>query len=266
VTVTDRSGAHVTGLQPDAFSLRQRDRSLQITHFSSKAEPFSIGLIIDTSASMETWGVQRVQEAVEKVVQGGHDDSQYFVVGVPGRGTRTLDWTRDRTTVLERVSTLSKPGNVSGSTDLHNAVLWSVDKLLRGTYARRALIVASDGLDTSSTVPFGQVVTALRATSTTMFVLAPTGRGRTVTARENPFLELPQQNAGRTIHLRRYDHGASAGELIAKDLRHQYFIGFLPATPVGDGKWHPITISATVTGRGAEDIQVLSKKAYFAFK
>src|SRR5688572_20584145 len=93
VTVTDRSGAqHVTGLQPGAFVVRERDRPLQITHFSSKAEPFSIGLIIDTSVSMETWGVQRAQQAVEKLVQGAHDDSQYFVVSVPGRGT-ALDWT-----------------------------------------------------------------------------------------------------------------------------------------------------------------------------
>jgi Ca-activated chloride channel homolog len=119
--------------------------------------PASIAIVYDTSRTVagsrdgrrEAERGKHLFEALKNFVRQGHEMSEYFVVGFDTRPRVILDGSRDREEVLAALSKLAS-GPHEGATALFDACHLGAGKIAQGRYAKKAIIVISDGVDTAS--------------------------------------------------------------------------------------------------------------------
>ena len=147
VTVTDASGRFVPNLRADDFQLYEDGKEQRISQFESERVPVSLGIAVDTSGSMlgEKWDA--AEAALNRFLGDllGPKD-EVFLYRFDSRPTLIRGWTTDRRGVARDL------GNVrpSGGTAIYDTVAQAVPLTDSATNRKTALLVISDGNDTSS--------------------------------------------------------------------------------------------------------------------
>ena len=164
VTVTDTRSRFVTDLLQDNFSIFEDGIKQDISVFSREDLPIRLVLLLDTSASMdEKMGF--AQEAAVSFVQTLKNDDDAQVVEFGSKARVLQPFTADKKK-LTRAIRMTQAG---GTTSLHNALYIALKNLSRRRQdiRRQAIIVLSDGEDTSSLVTFEQVMELSKDTDVT---------------------------------------------------------------------------------------------------
>jgi VWFA-related protein len=146
-TVTDGSGRFVSGLRKEDFRVYQDDQLQQITHFNSERVPVSLGIVLDTSGSMEGEKMMAARRALDRFLLEllGPDD-EVFLYRFDSNPELVHGWTTDKRRVSAELSRL-RP---RGGTAMYDAVAEAVPLALSGKHRKKALVIISDGNDTSS--------------------------------------------------------------------------------------------------------------------
>ena len=146
-TVTDGTGHFVSGLRKEDFRLYQDDQLQQITHFNSERVPVSLGIVLDTSGSMDGEKMMAARQALNRFLLEllGPDD-EVFLYRFDNNPELVHGWTTDKRRVSEELSRL-RP---RGGTAMYDAVAEAVPLLQSGKHRKKALVIISDGNDTSS--------------------------------------------------------------------------------------------------------------------
>ena len=146
-TVTDGSGRFVSGLRKEDFRLYQDDQLQQITHFNSERVPVSLGIVLDTSGSMDGEKMMAARQALNRFLLEllGPDD-EVFLYRFDNHPELVHGWTTDKRRVSDELSRL-RP---RGGTAMYDAVAEAVPLLQSGKHRKKALVIISDGNDTSS--------------------------------------------------------------------------------------------------------------------
>ena len=143
VSVTDSEGRVVTGLSRDEFSVYEDDAELPIEQFSAGRVPVSLGILVDTSDSMEGHRLADARQAVERLLERFREDDQIFL-GVFNNTFRLLvPWTNDHAALLQALAG-AKSG---GGTYLYSSISAALPVLDGGPNRKKALVVISDGDD-----------------------------------------------------------------------------------------------------------------------
>jgi VWFA-related protein len=145
-TVTDASGRFVSGLRKEDFRLFEDDRPQEITHFNSERVPVSLGIALDTSGSMTGEKMLAARDALERFFQLLGPDDEVFLYRFDSNAELVHGWTMDRT----RIRTALGRMYPRGGTAMYDAVAEAVPLTLTGRHKKKALLVISDGNDTSS--------------------------------------------------------------------------------------------------------------------
>ena len=172
-TVTDTHGRFVPGLTRDDFSLLEDGRPQEITHFSAERVPVSLGIAIDTSGSMagEKWDAAR--RALDRFLFDLLDpEDEVFVYRFNDRPELVHDWTTDR----ERVSRALARVSPRGGTALYDTVAEALPLAQAGKHRKKALLVISDGNDTSSSVGTRELELLVRETEVMVYAIGIDGR------------------------------------------------------------------------------------------
>ena len=147
VTVTDQNGQYINGLTPEDFIIYEGGQSQLITYFNTgQQEPVSLGLLVDMSESMHGKR-RRAVLALRSFAQAIKPGDEVFLLGFNHQLTILQDFT-DSPSLLTQATAGLQP---SGETALYDAVLGGLQRIQRGQRQKKALILMSDGLDTSST-------------------------------------------------------------------------------------------------------------------
>ena len=152
VTVTDDAGRFVPSLKASDFTLFEDGKEQPIAQFETERVPVSLGLAVDTSGSMigEKW--EAAEAALGRFLGDllGPQD-EVFLYRFDSRPTLIRGWTSDRRSVAQALGHV-RP---SGGTAMYDAIAQAVPLTDSGTRRKKALVVISDGNDTSSqtTVP-----------------------------------------------------------------------------------------------------------------
>src|ERR1044071_6349728 len=77
VTVTDKSGRHVSGLPQSAFTIFDEKRPQEISFFGEDDSPISVGVVFDLTASMTGAKVRHAREALAHFMETSHKDDEY---------------------------------------------------------------------------------------------------------------------------------------------------------------------------------------------
>jgi VWFA-related protein len=145
VSVTDRDGRYLPDLQKDDFHLYEDGVEQQIAYFATTEKPFTVILMLDTSAS--TWSkLGKIRDAALAFVEQLRPDDQVMVVSFARGFTVQCEATPDRQKIRKAIE-----GTGRGlSTHLYDAMEKLMEKYLNRIQGRKAVVLFTDGVDASS--------------------------------------------------------------------------------------------------------------------
>ena len=166
--VSDSSGRFVPGLQKEDFVVYEDDQPQAVTHFSAERVPVSLGIALDTSGSMAGERIQAAQSAFDHFL---HNllaaDDEIFLYRFSARPVLVQGWTKDRellSRALGRVPAV-------GTTAMYDAVAEAVHLAATGQNQKKALVLLSDGNDTSSKTSLRQVKQLIRESEALVYAI-----------------------------------------------------------------------------------------------
>jgi VWFA-related protein len=146
-TVTDQSGRFVSGLNKDDFRVFEDEQPQPVTHFNAERVPVSLGIVLDTSGSMDGEKMYAAKQALERFLFLLVDpEDEVFLYRFDNAPELVEGWTRDKRRVSEALRRI-KP---RGGTALYDAVADAVHLAQQGHNKKKAVVIISDGNDTSS--------------------------------------------------------------------------------------------------------------------
>jgi Ca-activated chloride channel family protein len=167
-TVSDSTGRFVPGLQQEDFAVYDDDRLQALTHFSAERVPVSLGIALDTSGSMAGERISAAQTALNRFI---YDllaaDDEIFLYRFSDRPMLVQSWTTDR----QRLSRSLGRIVADGSTAMYDAVAEAVRLTATGQHQKKALVLLSDGNDTSSQTRLRQVKELIRESDALVYAI-----------------------------------------------------------------------------------------------
>jgi Ca-activated chloride channel family protein len=262
VTVTDKYGRFVSGLSKKNFTVFDDEREQEITYFSDEDAPISIGIVFDATGSMSGGKIGLAISALKHFIDSSHPQDEYFLIDLQnGRANLLEDRTRDGQAILNRLIFIK----TKGSTAFYDGVYLAAERVTRGTYPKRAVIVISDGQDNSSRYTFNNLRDALKESDVMIYSIGieESGFGPLVAGGSATLDQLSNLTGGKAFYPQGGAEMDDIFEQIALDLRHQYSIAFRPSNFALDGKWHKLTVKVNAP-RGMPRLWVRTKAGYFA--
>jgi len=248
VTVTDSSAHYVTDLQNENFSVFEDGVKQDLTLFSRTNLPIALALLLDTSASMET-KLPVAQEAAVGFAKRLRKQDLAEVVSFDSRVIVLQTFTNSAGD-LEQAIRRTSPG---GSTSLNNAVYIALKDLKKivaksaDEVRRQAIVVLSDGEDTSSLLPFEEVRDLAKRSETAIYTIglkvdegASSARG----FKEAEFVmrQFAQETGGRAFFPTQISELANIYGQISDELSSQYTVGYTSRNPRRDGAWRRVVV------------------------
>jgi VWFA-related protein len=145
VSITDRNGRYIPDLQKEDFHIYEDEVEQKIAYFAAVETPFTVVLMLDTSAS--TWSkLGQIRDAAMTFVEQLRPDDRVMVVSFARGFTVKCDATSDREKIRKAIQ-----GTGRGlSTHLYDAVAKLMQKYLDRIKGRKAVVLFTDGVDASS--------------------------------------------------------------------------------------------------------------------
>lgn len=264
VTVVDAQNHYVTDLDESEFSVFEDGAKQDLVFFNRSNLPIALSLLIDTSASMEQ-RMQTAQDAAIGFVQKLRPQDIAQVVDFDSRVEIAQDFTSDKA-ALERAIRATAAG---GSTSLHNAIYISLKELAKvrakspEDVRRQAIIVLSDGEDTSSLVGYEEVLELAKRSETAIYTigLQPREASAVKGFREAEFVlrQLGQETGGRSFFPSRAEDLKDVYGQIADELSSQYSVGYASKNQRRDGAWRRIVVQVA-----RPNVTTRTKRGYYA--
>ncbi|MEQ1727580.1 MAG: VWA domain-containing protein [Vicinamibacterales bacterium] len=171
-TVSDASGRFVPGLRQDDFVVYEDGRPQDVTYFSAERVPVSLGLVLDTSGSMAGDKIDDAKSALDRFVYDLLDErDELFLYRFSDHPVFVQGWTSDRALLSRAIGRVSP----DGGTAMYDAVLEALPLAATGRHAKKALVVISDGNDTSSIATLNDVRERLRGSEVLVYAVGIDG-------------------------------------------------------------------------------------------
>lgn len=263
VTVTDATSRYITDLEQQEFSVFEDGVRQDVTFFTRRQQPIALSLLLDSSASMEDKLVT-LQAAASNFVRRLKPQDIAQVIDFDSRVEVRQAFTGSHTELIGAIDRTA----AGGSTSLHNAIYIALKELRKvravseEDVRRQALIVFSDGEDTSSLVSFDEVLDLAKRSETSIYTIALRGADvQTKGFREAEYVmkTLAQETGGRAFFPSRVEDLAGVYAQIADELASQYTIGYTSKNPRRDGAWRRIDVRVTRPNATAR-----AKRGYYA--
>ena len=182
-TVSDAGGRFVSGLRKEDFVVYEDGEQVELTHFSAERVPVSLGIVLDTSGSMAGAKIRDAQSALNRFFYDLLDrEDEIFIYGFSNFPSLLQDWTSDRR-LLSRVIDRVSP---TGGTAMFDAVSEAVPVAQDGQFRKKALVVISDGNDTSSRTSIRELKQQIRETEVLVYAIGIDGDAERPTYRRTP--------------------------------------------------------------------------------
>jgi Ca-activated chloride channel homolog len=260
VTVVDRQGRTVPNLTVDDFIVEEDGQPQTIKHLTPTADlPISIGVIIDVSGSMES-KIRTAQRAVDRFLSVIHKDDEIFLMTFSRRASLIADFTADR---KQLTNALLTGVSVGGGTSLYDSLYQALEKVKQGRYYKRAVLLVTDGEDTTSLTRFDKALQNIREAEMLVYSIGIKGAPGFDLATD-PFSgnsgsstlnhttvdmkvlnRFGEASGGRAWEISEAAFGKNMDavlDTVAAELRSQYSLGYYPNRSVKDGKWHSVRI------------------------
>ena len=251
-TVTDARGELVTGLRQSDFQVFENDRPQEISAFAAGEFPLTVALGVDRSFSMAGEPLRLAKLASQTFLRQLKPGDRSMVVAIGNNADVIAPLSSDHAAQVEAVASL----DAWSTTSLNDAVIVALDRLAPEK-GRQALVVFSDGADRYSQATSAQVLARARRSQALVY---PITMGKT---RVPAAVELATLTGGRAFVLRDARELEKTLTTIARELRYQYLIGYVPAVPAKPGvhEWRAIRVGLKTPAPG---VRVRARDGYTA--
>lgn len=278
VGVVDAKGRPIISLNKENFTLYEDGVKQDISRFEPTVAPFSVVMILDMSGS--TLGFREtIRQSAFRFIDALAPDDRVAVIEFYDKINLLNDFTNNRKNIANSINV----ANGQGKTQLYKALDFALGKLAAEGKRRKAIIVLTDGVDTSvrdadrnllQNLKETQVLTALKpetsdtlnrvlnrsdAQGVTIYPLAlPTGDPAKLadptpiqvamySAARNRLQILADRTGGTLNTINRLEEMGRLYAAVAADLRALYTVEYEPKNNKRDGKWREIKIQVSNT-------------------
>ena len=266
VIVTEAGGRYVTDLAAEDFNVFEDGVKQDVTFFNKTNLPIALALLLDTSASMDT-KLPTAQEAAIGFAKKLRAQDLAEVIDFDSR-VIVLQAFSNNLGELEQAIRRTSAG---GSTSLYNAVYIALKDLKKvvaknvDEIRRQAIVVLSDGEDTSSLLPFEEVLDLAKRSETAIYSIGLRSNENAALAtkgfKEAEFVlrQLSQETGGRAFFPNQLPELATVYGQIADELSSQYTVGYSSKNPKRDGSWRRVVVRVN-----RPSVIARTKQGYFA--
>jgi len=263
VTVLDEMNRPVMGLQKEDFSVFEDENAQQIRSFATEDAPISIGLLLDFSKSMSN-KFHNEREAVQEFFQNANANDDYFAISFSNRPQLLADATQSIGEIQAKLTTVTP----NGYTALFDAIYLGVSKMRTARYKRRALLVITDGCDTTSRYTAKETKRMAREADVEIYAIAlnnPIPLVKTLEEKlgQRDLSQITEATGGRTIMIDNAAQIPAAAAAISWELRNEYVLGYRPSNVTRDGKWRKVKVRVS-TSRHNTPLQAYYRRGYSA--
>jgi Ca-activated chloride channel homolog len=263
VTVTDSQGRYVTDLEEKDFSVFEDGAKQELSFFNRTNLPIALSLLIDSSASMEQ-RMEHAQEAAIGFAKRIRQQDMAQIVDFDSRVEIKLAFTNK----VDELESAIRSTSAGGSTALHNAVYISLKELAKvkaknpDEIRRQAIVVLSDGEDTSSLVSFEEVLDLAKRSETAIYTIGLQPRETSALRgfREAEFVlrQLAQETGGRAFFAQKIEDLKDVYAQIADELSSQYSMGYASKNAKRDGAFRRLVVQV-----GRPNTTARTKRGYY---
>lgn len=292
IGVVDPRGYAVTSLSRNDFTVFEDGVKQPILNFEPTDTPFSLVLLLDTSGSTVNFR-QQLKQAASRFLDALGPEDRVAVIQFNAKVKELSGFTTDR----RKSAYAIQLAEGAGETHLYEALSHSLRALDKEQKRRKAIVVLTDGLDTSmrnadraaasraqsdaeavaaidpkASAALNSVLTAADRQGVTVYPLAlPSGDPKRLplqdpvitgiySAARARMQNLADRTGGRLNEIQRLDQMARLYVEVAANLRTLYTVGYRPPTERSrDGKWHEIRVEVA-----HPELTARTKPGYFA--
>lgn len=260
VSVFDRNGLYIPNLKQGDFKIFEDGVEQEIAYFGSADKPFTVVLLLDTSPST-SYKIEEIRRAATAFVDQLKSEDAVMVVEFDGNVNVLTNATRERPRIYKAI----EKADFGYGTSLYDAVDFSLRKKLAKIEGRKAIVLFTDGVDTTSEKAGYETTLAIAEEADALVFpiyyntfdgnLANAGLGFPGTLSQigtrpedyalgrRYLAELAAYTGGRVFLPEGTPGGLTAAfEGIAEELRRQYNLGYVPASPGTPGQRKQIKI------------------------
>ncbi|MEO8680459.1 MAG: VWA domain-containing protein [Vicinamibacterales bacterium] len=249
-TVRDAKGRLVRDLTKRDFEVLDRGERRTITEFRSDTAPVSLAILFDVSGSMDVAARSTAAKFAAyhllSWLQDGRDEAALFAFD--SRLHEVAPFTVDTRSLQGALGEVDP----FGATSLHDAIAEAAARVALRPMGRRAVVVITDGVDTSSRLSPAEVSSKAAAIDVPVYVIAvvqsidnpDSDRATPQASRKAPVSvgtieDLARWTGGSLFYSSTSASASKAARDVIDELRQLYLIGFEPGAAAG---WHPLEI------------------------
>lgn len=240
VSVFDRNGFYIPNLVQENFKIFENDKEQEIAYFGTTEKPFTVVLLLDTSPSTE-FKIEEIQDAAIAFINELQAQDKVMVVEFDENMNILAKPTNDKKKLTKAI----RKADFGGGTSLYDAVDLAFNKYLDKIEGRKAVVLFTDGVDTTSdNANYESTLNESEESDVLVFPIyyntykennmingAKMARGTSIKEYETgkTYLEeIAEQTGGRVFAAASPIGLKKAFTGIAEELRRQYNIGYYP--------------------------------------
>ena len=266
-SVTDRHGRFVSGLTAQDFKVEEDGRRQEIRNFARENElPLTLALLIDTSPSVRPVFDEEKLTANSFLESVLREKDLALVIGFDRSVTMVQDYTENLKLLKRAIDQLE----IGGGTSIYDAVYLAGKEKLTDEAGRKAIILISDGEDTTSKTKFTEALLSAHQSNAVIYAISNAastglfghGRGGFPGFGDGDIRTLKkfsEETGGSTFVVNSENSFKKIFDQIAQELRSQYSLGYFSLNTARDGKYRQIKVTARQPG-----YIVKSRKGYYA--
>jgi Ca-activated chloride channel family protein len=247
VSVTDRSGFYIADLKQADFKVFEDDVEQEVAYLGASETPFTVVLLIDVSPST-AYKIEEIQAAATAFVKQLKPQDKVLVIQFDESVKVLSELTSDHDKINQAISRT----DFGDGTSIYEAIDFSLRKHLNQIEGRKAIVLFTDGVDTSSEkATFEETIRDAEESEAVIFPIYYNtfsssfgGTSNVEYARGKAYLtELAAATGGKMVRAESNQTGLTAAfESIAEELRRQYSVGYYPATAGNAGERRQIRV------------------------
>lgn len=238
-SVTDARGEPVRDLAREDFEVREDGVPQTLSAFAAGDFPLSVAVAVDASFSMAGPRLEMVRSAARTFLGELRPGDEAMIVSIGSLVEVAAPLSTDRRVQLDAVGRIA----AFGTTPMHDAIIQSIEAV-QFAKGRRALLLLSDGDEKYSEASADDALARARRSDVMVYPVA--------VGRRYPelFAELATLTGGRSSHARDAKALMDTVRAVARDLRHQYLLGYTPQRPIQPGReqWRSIDVRVKRAG------------------
>jgi Ca-activated chloride channel family protein len=192
--------------------------------------------VLDNSRSMEP-RKQRLDAAALSAVRKSNPEDETFIVHFDDTARLDSDFTNSIPRLEETLASV-KP---YGQTAIYDALILALDHMHGGRHPKKAILLMTDGVDNSSKHTLAEAIDATRRAQVAVYtvgLLSVSGGEKA----EDSLVQIAEASGGRAFFPQTVEEASADMERVARDLREQYTLGYIPSNPVRGGQWRSVRV------------------------